>query len=89
MGVVMTNADGIAALTSWTLGAQAGSSQTVTASSPGLAGSPLTFTATALGGSMSSATSAIPQLRDALVSVGRIVSRVATAMLDGISLSPL
>src|SRR5678815_5318798 len=50
-GVVTTNADGIAALTSWTLGAQAGSSQTVTASSPGLAGSPLTFTATALAAS--------------------------------------
>lgn len=50
-GVVMTNADGIAALTSWTLGTQAGSSQTVTASSPGLAGSPLTFTATALAAS--------------------------------------
>jgi hypothetical protein len=50
-GVVLTNADGIAALTSWTLGTQAGSSQTVTASSPGLAGSPLTFTATALAAS--------------------------------------
>lgn len=50
-GVVTTNADGIAALTSWTLGSQTGASQTVTASSPGLAGSPLTFTATALSAS--------------------------------------
>lgn len=48
---VTTNASGIAALTSWTLGTQSGASQTVTASSPGLAGSPLTFTATALSAS--------------------------------------
>jgi hypothetical protein len=47
-GVITTNAQGVAALTSWTLGAQPGASQTVTVSSPGLAGSPLTFTATAL-----------------------------------------
>jgi len=47
-GTVTTNSEGIAALTSWTLGTQAGASQTVTASSPGLAGSPVTFTATAL-----------------------------------------
>jgi hypothetical protein len=50
-GIVTTNAEGVAALTSWTLGAQPGASQTVTASSPGLAGSPLTFTATALSAS--------------------------------------
>jgi adhesin/invasin len=50
-GVVLTNADGIAALTSWTLGTQPGASQTVTASSPGLAGSPLTFAATSLAAS--------------------------------------
>ena len=50
-GVVTTNADGIASLTSWTLGTQPGSSQTVTASSPGLAGSPVTFTATSLSAS--------------------------------------
>jgi adhesin/invasin len=47
-GVITTNAQGVAALTSWTLGTQPGASQTVTASSPGLAGSPITFTATAL-----------------------------------------
>jgi hypothetical protein len=50
-GVVTTNANGIASLTSWTLGAQPGALQTVTASSPGLAGSPLTFTATSLSAS--------------------------------------
>jgi hypothetical protein len=50
-GVVTTNANGIAALTSWTLGSSPGASQTVTASSPGLANSPLTFTATALSAS--------------------------------------
>lgn len=50
-GVVTTNANGIAALTSWTLGSTPGATQTVTASSPGLANSPLTFTATALSAS--------------------------------------
>ncbi|HUQ84062.1 MAG TPA: Ig-like domain-containing protein [Gemmatimonadaceae bacterium] len=50
-GVVTTNANGIAALTSWTLGSSPGALQTVTASSPGLANSPLTFTATALSAS--------------------------------------
>ena len=50
-GTVTTNASGIAALTSWTLGLQPGASQTVTASAPGLAGSPITFTATALAAS--------------------------------------
>ena len=47
-GVVQTNANGIAALTSWTLGSQTGAAQTVTATAPGLAGSPVTFTATTL-----------------------------------------
>jgi adhesin/invasin len=50
-GVVTTNANGIASLTSWTLGTQPGALQTVTASSPGLAGSPVTFTATSLAAS--------------------------------------
>jgi hypothetical protein len=50
-GSITTNSEGIAALTSWTLGSQPGASQTVTATSPGLAGSPLTFTATALAAS--------------------------------------
>jgi hypothetical protein len=50
-GVVTTDANGIAALTSWTLGSQPGASQSVTASSPGLAGNPLTFRATALSAS--------------------------------------
>lgn len=50
-GAITTNAEGIAALASWTLGSQAGASQTVTATSPGLAGSPLTFTATTLSAS--------------------------------------
>ena len=50
-GVITTNAEGIASLTSWTLGSQPGASQTVTATSAGLAGSPVTFTATALAAS--------------------------------------
>jgi hypothetical protein len=47
-GVVTTDMNGVAALSSWTLSAQAGALQTVTVSAPGLAGSPLTFTATSL-----------------------------------------
>jgi hypothetical protein len=43
--VVTTNASGIATLGSWTLGATAGANS-VTATSDGLAGSPVTFTAT-------------------------------------------
>jgi surface protein len=42
---VITGADGVAAVTSWTLGATAGSN-TLTATATGLTGSPLTFTAT-------------------------------------------
>ncbi len=44
--VVTTNASGIAALTSWTLGAAAGTN-TVIATAAGLSGSPVTFNATA------------------------------------------
>jgi adhesin/invasin len=44
-GTIATNPAGIAQLTSWTLRPQAGSN-TVTASAPGLTGSPLVFTAT-------------------------------------------
>jgi hypothetical protein len=43
-GGTTTGADGVATVTSWTLGASAGSN-TLTASSAGLTGSPLTFTA--------------------------------------------
>jgi len=50
-GVMNTDANGIAALTSWTLSAQPGASQTVTATSAGLAGSPVVFTATSLAAS--------------------------------------
>ena len=50
-GAVTTDANGVAALTSWTLAAQPGASQTVTASATGLAGSPVVFTATALSAS--------------------------------------
>jgi hypothetical protein len=44
-----TNASGIATVGSWTLGTTAGAN-TLTATSAGLAGSPLTFTATAIAG---------------------------------------
>jgi hypothetical protein len=46
---VVTNASGIATLTSWTLGTVAGTN-TVTATATGLAGSPVTFTATGVAG---------------------------------------
>ena len=45
-----TNASGLAALTSWTLGTVAGTN-TVTATATGLTGSPVTFTATGVAGS--------------------------------------
>jgi surface protein len=44
-GAVITGADGVASVTSWTLGTTAGSN-TLTATVSGLAGSPFTFTAT-------------------------------------------
>jgi hypothetical protein len=46
---IATNASGIAQVTSWTLGAVAGTN-TLTATSAGLAGSPVTFTATGTAG---------------------------------------
>ncbi len=46
---VLTNGSGIAAVNSWTLGSSAGAN-TLTATSGGLTGSPLTFTATATAG---------------------------------------
>src|SRR5207302_2274093 len=46
---ILTNASGVAALTSWTLGTTAGTN-TLTASSNGLAGSPVTFTAQGAAG---------------------------------------
>jgi trimeric autotransporter adhesin len=46
---VVTNASGIATLTSWTLGTTAGAN-TVTASASGLTGSPVTFNATGTAG---------------------------------------
>lgn len=46
---VLTDASGVATLTSWTLGATAGPN-TVTAEVTGLAGSPVTFTATGVAG---------------------------------------
>jgi len=49
-GSATTNASGIAAVTSWTLGTAAGSN-TVTATATGLTGSPVTFTATGTAGS--------------------------------------
>jgi hypothetical protein len=45
-------------------------------------------TAAASGFDMSIATRAIPQFKDALEKMGLIVLVVATAMLEGISLSP-
>jgi adhesin/invasin len=50
--VVATNASGIAAVTSWTLGPTAGTNNnTLTATSTGLTGSPVAFTASATAGS--------------------------------------
>jgi adhesin/invasin len=48
-GAPVTNASGIATITSWTLGNAVGSN-TLSATAPGLAGSPLAFTATGVTG---------------------------------------
>ena len=48
-GGTITNASGIATVGSWTLGTAAGAN-TITATAPGLVGSPLTFTATGIAG---------------------------------------
>src|SRR5213076_3514867 len=50
---VITGTDGVAAVRSWTLGPSAGTN-TLTATAPGLTGSPVTFTATGTAGSASS-----------------------------------
>src|SRR5439155_1889934 len=46
---ILTNASGVAALTSWTIGTTAGPNS-LTATSAGLAGSPVTFSATGTAG---------------------------------------
>jgi hypothetical protein len=56
---VMTGADGVASVTSWTLGTTAGSN-TLTATASGLTGSPLTFTATGTAGLVTDTDSATP-----------------------------
>ena len=50
-GSQVTNASGVATVGSWTVGPSAGQANTVTASAGGLAGSPVTFTATSVAGS--------------------------------------
>ncbi|HXL07743.1 MAG TPA: Ig-like domain-containing protein, partial [Gemmatimonadales bacterium] len=57
-GAVTTNASGIAALSSWTLGTTA-KTDTLRATAAGLAGSPVTFTATATAGGPSAAQSTV------------------------------
>src|SRR5207249_12005616 len=52
---VITGTDGVAAVRSWTLGPTAGAN-TLTATAPGLTGSPVTFTATATVGAAASLT---------------------------------
>ncbi len=55
-GSVVTNASGVATVGSWTIGTTAGSN-TLTATAAGLAGSPLTFTATGTAGAANAAAS--------------------------------
>ncbi len=49
IAAILTNASGVATLTSWTLGTVAGAN-TLTATATGLTGSPVTFTATGVAG---------------------------------------
>jgi invasin-like protein len=55
---IATNASGIAVLTSWTLGTTAGTN-TLSAASAGLTGSPVTFTATGTAGGVSATQSTV------------------------------
>ncbi|HJS44305.1 MAG TPA: Ig-like domain-containing protein, partial [Gemmatimonadales bacterium] len=55
---IVTNASGIAALTTWTLGTTAGTN-TLSAASTGLTGSPVTFTATATPAAVSAAATTV------------------------------
>ena len=73
----LTNASGIASV-NWTLGAAAGA-QSVSATSTGLTGSPLTFTATATSGIAS--TTVAPKLTsaDTITSIGATLPMTATA----------
>ena len=56
---ILTDATGVATVTQWTLGAVAGAN-TVTATAPGLTGSPVTFAATGVGVLTITATSPLP-----------------------------
>ncbi|HEU5260303.1 MAG TPA: hypothetical protein VFU41_02645, partial [Gemmatimonadales bacterium] len=68
---VTTDANGIAAVTSWTLGTTAGTN-TLTATSSGFSGSPVTFTATGTAGAAS--TMAINAGNDQSANVGTAVA---------------
>jgi hypothetical protein len=57
---ILTDATGVATLTRWTLGPAPGAN-TVTATAPGLAGSPVTFNATGVGVLTITATTPLPQ----------------------------
>jgi len=50
-GTQTTNVDGVATVASWVIGTTAGTAYELTASAPGLAGSPVTFSTTATAGS--------------------------------------
>ena len=71
----VTNASGIATI-AWTLGATLGG-QSVSATSAGLAGSPLTFTATASSGTV--ATTTVAPHTTTMTSIGDVFTLTATA----------
>ena len=72
----VTNAAGVATMT-WTLGASG--AQSVTATSAGLAGSPLTFTASISSGVASTTVSPRNPTADTLTSLGATLALTATA----------
>ena len=85
IATVVTNASGIASLTSWTLGSTAGPN-TLTATSTGLTGSPITFTATGVAGAAATATSQVTTAAGSVTAGG---STTITVQLRDASSNPL
>ncbi len=83
---VSTTANGIATLSTWTLGATAGTN-TVTAAASGLAGSPVTFTAT--GTAASATTIAANSATSQSATVGTAVTQAPSVLVTGAGGAPI
>ncbi|HKW40094.1 MAG TPA: Ig-like domain-containing protein [Gemmatimonadales bacterium] len=78
----VTNANGIATVGSWTLGTAAGTN-TLTATTPGLVGNPVTFTATGVAGAPSAGRSLISAAPTTITaSNGASTARITVTVID-------